>query len=363
LDLKDAEISLPIGYEKELKQDGTLMATALIENSKLVSIPSVLLTIPDEQIVLKGKVNFPKNTMFELDLSEIKAQKTDAQMLLRWMTDNSFDLSVFGKSLNVSNLIHGNFFSQNKNDNAESVQDFNISAKLDKVYFSEAEPFEKVNVLLRRKNGHWNDMNGSLTGTVPFVFSLDKDKDALNIKTEDVGDFLYRTGFSDRIQGGILNTTIKQDALGNLSGELFVENYKLKNISFFMQAATLLGIVDALQGDSISFDKAIIPFVLSDKNDLQIQDAVASGTALGFTMRGALENGKIDMSGSVVPAYALNSLPGKIPLLGTVFSGENGGGLFGVSYSIQGNINEPEISFNPASLLAPGIFRRLFDAF
>ena len=125
----------------------------------------------------------------------------------------------------------------------------------------------------------------------------------------------------------------------------------------------MLGIVDALRGDTISFDKAIIPFTLSSSNDIEIQDAVASGTAVGLTARGRIKSGQIDLSGSVVPAYALNSLPGKIPLVGTLLSGEKGGGLFGVSYSVRGGLNNPEISFNPASLLTPGIFRRLFDAF
>ena len=130
-----------------------------------------------------------------------------------------------------------------------------------------------------------------------------------------------------------------------------------------MQAATLLGIVDALRGNTIAFDKAIIPFTLSTLNDLEIKDAVASGTAVGFTLRGNIQNNAIDFNGSVVPAYALNSLPGKIPVIGTLLSGEEGGGLIGVSYHVGGNTDNPEFSFNPASLLTPGIFRRLFSAF
>ena len=71
----------------------------------------------------------------------------------------------------------------------------------------------------------------------------------------------------------------------------------------------------------------------------------------------------IDFNGSVVPAYALNGLFGKIPVVGTILAGEQGGGLFGLSYNVRGNTNNPEFSFNPASLLTPGIFRRLFDVF
>ena len=231
------------------------------------------------------------------------------------------------------------------------------------MYISDKEPFKDVRLSLKKQNGHWDEMDGSLMGNVPFTFELNEQKNALNIKTEDVGDFLHRMGFTDRIKGGYLNTTISQDKKGSLSGEILVKNYELTDTGFFMQAATLLGIVDALRGNSIAFDKAVIPFTLSALNDLTIKDAVASGTALGFTLRGTIKNKIIDFNGSVVPAYALNSLPGKIPVIGPLLSGEQGGGLIGVSYQISGNTEKPEFSFNPASLLTPGIFRRLFDAF
>jgi hypothetical protein len=59
----------------------------------------------------------------------------------------------------------------------------------------------------------------------------------------------------------------------------------------------------------------------------------------------------------------IEAYTGKIPVIGTLLSGEEGGGLIGVSYQITGNTDNPQFSFNPASLLTPGIFRRLFDVF
>ena len=57
----------------------------------------------------------------------------------------------------------------------------------------------------------------------------------------------------------------------------------------------------------------------------------------------------------------LNSLPGKIPLIGKLFVGEKGGGLIGVAYSVKGLLPNPEISVNPLSALAPGAARNLFN--
>ena len=96
---------------------------------------------------------------------------------------------------------------------------------------------------------------------------------------------------------------------------------------------------------------------------MKIEDAVAFGTAVGVTMSGTVDSSDINLTGSVAPAYALNSLPGKIPVVGSLLSGEEGGGLFSVSYSITGKTDNPETSFNPASLLTPGIFRKIFEVF
>ena len=100
--------------------------------------------------------------------------------------------------------------------------------------------------------------------------------------------------------------------------------------------------------------------MLTAQNEINIDDAVAYGTSVGITLRGKMTTDNVDLEGSVVPAYAINSLLGNVPLVGTLFSGEKGGGLFGVTYTVKGPLKNAEFNFNPASLLAPGIFRRLF---
>ena len=365
--LRDAEISLPIGYVKEFNKRGTLKATLLVVNDELDSVPSIYLSMPDESLLLKGKVTFPKDTLFELNLSEIKAPRTDANLTLTYFKNENFDVKMNGKSADITDLLHGDFFSVNQlneeEKDLEKIQDFSINASVDTLYLSEKEPFKNVSVQIIKKDGYWQKIEGSLMGQSPLNISLNPEKTALRIQTENVGDVLNRAGFTDRIKGGSMDSTLSQEKDGSLVGTIKVKNYELTDTDFFMQAATLLGIVDAIRGDTIKFDKAIIPFTLSQTNQVKIEDAVAFGTAVGVTMSGTIDSGNVNLSGSVAPAYALNSLPGKIPFLGSLLSGEEGGGLFGVSYSITGKTEKPETSFNPASLLAPGIFRKLFDVF
>jgi hypothetical protein len=64
-----------------------------------------------------------------------------------------------------------------------------------------------------------------------------------------------------------------------------------------------------------------------------------------------------------VPAYFFNSLPGRIPLIGELFSPQKGGGVFAANYSIDGKLADPDVSLNPLSALAPGVLRSFFDLF
>jgi len=62
-----------------------------------------------------------------------------------------------------------------------------------------------------------------------------------------------------------------------------------------------------------------------------------------------------------VPAYGLNSLVSNVPLLGDLLASKKGEGIFGVTYSATGNADQPVISVDPLSALAPGILRRVFQ--
>ena len=67
----------------------------------------------------------------------------------------------------------------------------------------------------------------------------------------------------------------------------------------------------------------------------------------------------VDLNGTIVPAYTINSLIGKVPVLGPLLTGEKGGGIFAASYKIKGPVDKPEMVANPLSALAPGFLRKL----
>ena len=67
-----------------------------------------------------------------------------------------------------------------------------------------------------------------------------------------------------------------------------------------------------------------------------------------------------DIDGVIVPAYALNSILGNIPILGDILQGGEGEGMFSATYKIAGDLAEPKIDVNPWAALAPGFLRGIF---
>ena len=65
------------------------------------------------------------------------------------------------------------------------------------------------------------------------------------------------------------------------------------------------------------------------------------------------------LQGTMVPAYSINSVLGDIPLIGTIFTGEKGSGVFAATYEFSGDLSKPNIFVNPLAALAPGFLRGL----
>ena len=88
-----------------------------------------------------------------------------------------------------------------------------------------------------------------------------------------------------------------------------------------------------------------------------------NGPALGATLRGTVDfkSQTVDLGGTYVPLYGLNSALGAVPILGKLLVGRQGEGVVGITFAIKGKLDDPTVLVNPMSVMAPGIFRQIFD--
>lgn len=113
---------------------------------------------------------------------------------------------------------------------------------------------------------------------------------------------------------------------------------------------------------TVTFTKLKMNFSRSGGR-LNFDDAVVWGPQVGLTVEGVLDFSadRVNVTGTFVPAYSLNNLFSKVPVLGFFLGGGNEGGLLGVTFRVTGTLGNPTLVINPMSAVAPGFLRKIFE--
>ncbi len=191
----------------------------------------------------------------------------------------------------------------------------------------------------------------------------------LLVTSSHAGSMLAALDVTDRMKGGALElrgTYDDRQTPAPLKSRLIITDFTLKNsqiLGRILSIGSLTGLANALTGSGILFDK-LAANIHTQAGKITVSKGVANGNALGITVEGTLDAAttKLMMKGVVVPAYALNSMLGKIPLIGALAGGE-GEGLIAFNYSVDGPYDNPEVGVNPLSGLTPGFLRGIFGIF
>jgi hypothetical protein len=250
---------------------------------------------------------------------------------------------------------------------------FKITAdKLDAVMLAPDRQVQNVHVLLDHEMQYWEriEIDGTLPGGMPLVMTylpVEGGKHHLSITSDDAGSALRVLDIFDDVKGGklkIFGDAIDSEPLRPLAGKAEIQDFRLINQSALVRLFSLTGFIDAMSGEGFQFDRFVAEFTKT-RGRVDVPLARAHGPSLGMTATGnfAIDANTIDMKGTIVPAYAINSLLGNIPVIGDLIQGGEGKGLFAATYTATGKLSKPEFSINPLAALAPGFLRGLFDIF
>jgi hypothetical protein len=213
---------------------------------------------------------------------------------------------------------------------------------------------------------------GAMQPAAPFGVTIVRERGIrqLTATSSDAGAFLRGADMVHTIQGGTLTvrgTYDDSNAAHALTGSLEIAVFRVRGapaLGKLLQAMTLYGLVDVVRGPGLGFATLTAPFALAD-DVLELKDMRAFSPSLGMTAKGTLNLAAetANLEGTIVPAYFFNSLLGKIPVLGNLFRGEEGGGLFAARYTIRGPLADPTVFVNPLTMLTPGFLRGLYGIF
>ena len=199
-----------------------------------------------------------------------------------------------------------------------------------------------------------------------FAASTSGGAPVISLSAGDAGFLAQAFLGVDFISGGTLDLTGTL-ATANQPIKMMVKinDARLRNAPFFTQIlslASLRGLTDTLSGDGVLFSSIEVPVTIGGGRYV-INGARASGPALGLTANGwvSTENEGIELNGVLVPSFGVNSVLGGIPVVGDLFVGRQGEGIFSITYSVSGTLEKAQVAVNPLSAVTPGILRRIFE--
>ncbi|MEC9344771.1 MAG: AsmA-like C-terminal domain-containing protein [Pseudomonadota bacterium] len=206
---------------------------------------------------------------------------------------------------------------------------------------------------------------GSMGGTGPLSVALTEEaggRQRLLVESGDAGATLGAATITTAVTGGTLKLDALLEGEGVASGTFTVSDFRLTETPGFarlLSLASFTGIGQALSGEGLSFTRAEVPFAMANDR-IDISSGRMAGPSVGATVEGyyRLDTDEVRLVGNLIPAYSISRVLGAIPLLGAILGGDQG--IFGVTYVVEGDIDDPAMSANPISALAPGILRRLF---
>ncbi|MBZ9993291.1 DUF3971 domain-containing protein [Mesorhizobium sp. BH1-1-4] len=195
---------------------------------------------------------------------------------------------------------------------------------------------------------------------------------SLNVQSADAGAILRFLNVYEHMEGGAITLALSGASDGPMKGKVDTSNF------FIVNEPKLASIVSTTPaGDSRSLNQAVkgkldtsrVKFERGyaeiDKGSgyLKLTNGVLRGPRIGTTFQGILydQNNNMDMTGTFMPVYGLNRIFGELPIVGALLGNGRDRGLIGVTYRLRGNANKPVLDVNPLSVIAPGIFRSIFE--
>jgi hypothetical protein len=304
----------------------------------------------------------------------------DFALTLRKQTNGGEEIAVSGHSLDASGLLKQKpGASAVRGGAAQSGEPFHLTANLDRLVFRRGVAFAPFSADVTGIGRHPVTLSAkaglTTTSSLTVRMAPSGGQRHLTATADDAGAVVGALLDTTSVKGGTLSLDATLPPVGpenqknpgnaDTTGELIIRNCSVLNQPFFarvVSSGSPGGMADLVRGQGIVLDTVHIPFQVSG-DVVSIHDARATGPSLGLTADGYIDRAtnQVALSGAVAPMYGLNGLLGAIPILGNVFVSKKGEGLFGITYTLHGDLDHPQVSTNPLSVLAPGILRRIFE--
>jgi AsmA-like protein/uncharacterized protein DUF3971 len=369
-DLTDTKITMEgLRWSKEVTVPGNITAN-------IKSDPDGKVMLSDVKIIAGGlKANgnaiLKDNRIATMDVASLTFGSNDLGFTFKNNGTDFMEIDFYGRQFDLRPFVVGTYdFNEADIEGLEKDRKLRISGRLDTLLLDADKSLNNIQADM--------DIEGSLIKTANLSGKFGNGADIsftiedrtttrfLTFVTDDAGSLFAGLDLYDDLREGKL--TLKAEIDDTKEGRPATGTVDIKDVRLVdapvlgkvLTLGSLGGIVDLLNGDGIVFATIEGPFTY-ENGILTTKDFRAIGS-IGITVTGEFSQPEdtINAFGTVIPSYTLNSALGNIPILGTLLVGKKGEGIFGFSYKVTGGLEDPDVSVNAVSALAPGILRRMF---
>ncbi len=298
---------------------------------------------------------FNNEDIIELDIQNFKSPLQD--FTFKYFSDsNSFKIK--GRKLTLKSL---KIFEESELDN----NDIQLDVILDNLNIG-GMSFLDSKIGLKKSSGVFEEMFVDLSGEDDFH--------KLNINDyEDGKKFVLESNYIPGLlkildldfninQGSLKIEGVKKNDSKNYNGAIAGKNIVFFDAPFlanFFSIFSLDGFAQKLKDGGIIFNNFNASYKLENEK-LKIVDSLLKGSELGiqFDSVVGLNNDYFLMNGSIIPAYTINTLITKFPIVGDIVTaGSPEDGLIGAKFKVEKIDGEYEIFYNPISVFVPNIIK------
>ncbi len=345
--------------------------------NKIVSIDSTFNINKDYINLKKFSLREKKNKIEIKDLSVknkvlLKFDSILVKTIKNGKYNNDFSL-IFGKKIELKGLKYDasnltKLIDQNNETNFFKNISKEINLNIKEISTNTPDKILNFNLIGNLKKGKLSKIvsKGEFKKDKYLDISLKVDKTSkkkiLEIYSDLPKPLLSNYKFFNGLTGGQLLIFSSYDSKSSETN-LIIENFKVKDAPGLVKLLSLAdfgGMVDALSGEGLSFDKLEMSM---EKNNqiLNLKELYAIGPSISILMEGYVDSktGLVSLRGTMVPAKTLNKFLSKLPIVGEIIiPKEVGEGLFGISFKMKGSHGEIKTTVNPIKTLTPRFIQK-----
>ncbi|NBR10674.1 MAG: hypothetical protein EBU00_00240 [Alphaproteobacteria bacterium] len=366
LDLQKASVSgLIPGWTRPTGKPGKATFNFTLMPDQSIKLGD--LTFDDPSAAFRGSAEIsPDGELKAVTFSQLRINAGDKVAASLERLQQGYRVKIQGDTLDGRALIK-TITSPGKNS-ATSGQDIDLDLKVGTLSGFNSEVMRNADIRIQTKNGGLKDLriDGKLAqqSVIAQQARGENGQPVFVIQSADAGALLRFTDLYKRMNTGALSLQIA--ATGEpLEGTLTIRRFAILDEEVLAQLNAQPGAPGGkpiiTDPRNVQFNRLAASFTLGSGR-ITIKDGVISGPVIGASIEGTIDYSKngIDLRGAIVPAYIVNNLFNKLPIIGQLLGGENEG-IFSINYRAVGQLSSPSISYNPLSVVAPGFLRKLFE--